>query len=865
MAKDIKREPNPIIPLDGMYENYFLDYASYVILERAVPMMEDGCKPVQRRILYSMKVMDDGRYNKVANIIGQTMQYHPHGDASIGDALVGLGQKDLLIDTQGNWGDFRTGDSAAAPRYIEARLSKLALEVLFNADTTTWQLTYDSRKEEPVYLPVKFPLLLAQGVEGIAVGLATKILPHNFIELIDACIAHLKGKKFQLYPDFPTGGMADVINYNSGQKGGRVISRARIETIDRNTIVIRDLPFGVTCDKLIESILKANDKGQIKIKKITDNTAQNVEINIDLIPGISADQTIDALYHFTDCSTSLSTFACVIVDNKPVFLPVEEILRMNVAQTKYLLGEELNIQHDELKEKWFNTSLEKIFIEQRIYRDIEIAESFDMAKEIIHTGLLKFVKTPGNKKPSKKMAELHRDIRDEDIIRLTEIKIKKISKYSSYETDENLKNLLTQIDETLHNIAHLNDYTIQWFVHLKTKYGKGRERKTALSSFESIEAVAVVQNNAKLYVNRSEGFVGYGLKKDEYITDCSDIDDIIAFTSAGKFMVTRLSEKTFIGKDIIHVAVWNKNDDRTTYNAIYSDGPNGITFAKRFNVQSITRDKEYDLTKGATKPKLLYFSANLNGEAEMVKVVLHPASRAKTKIFDFDFSEIAIKGRDSKGNIVTKYPVKKITLEQRGGSTLGAQKLHYDADNGRLNIDGHGLQLGEIDFDSKLLVIYQNGTLELLPIDMAMKINNKDVALIEIFDADKILSTVYYDGIKGWTMVKRFIVENDQLFNKFSFITDHPDSALLLISSSAEPHVTYDLKVRNNWVHSELNLATMIDVKGWKAQGNKLSAEKLRNFKEFIPLTASSSDSTIIHVGDTIEINFDGAQSTLFE
>lgn len=865
MAKDITRDPNEIIPLDGMYENYFLDYASYVILERAVPMIEDGCKPVQRRILYSMKVMDDGRYNKVANIIGHTMQYHPHGDASIGDALVGLGQKDLLIDTQGNWGDYRTGDSAAAPRYIEARLSKFALEVLFNADTTLWQPTYDGRKDEPTWLPVKFPLLLAQGVEGIAVGLATKVLPHNFNELLDACILHLKGKSFKLYPDFPTGGMADVADYNHGQRGGKVIVRSKIEILDRSTLIIRELPFGVTCDKLIDSVIKANDKGQIKIKKITDNTAQNVEIQIDLMPGVSADQTIDALYHFTDCATSISTFACVIVNDKPIFMAVEEILRMNVALTKELLGKELQIKHDELTEKWFNTSLEKIFIEQRIYRDIEDAPSYEMAKELIHAGLIKYVKTPENKKPTvKKLAELHRDITADDIIRLTEIRIKKISKYSSFETDEAIAALLKEIEETLHHINNLTDYTIAWFTHLKIKYGKGKERRTVLSAFEAIEAAAVVQNNSKLYVNRSEGFVGYGLKKDEYIADCSDLDDIIAFTADGKFMVTRLAEKTFVGKNIIHVAVWNKNDDRTTYNLIYADGTNGGAMAKRFNVTSITRDKEYDLTKGTPKSKTLYFSANLNGEAETVKIVLNPNSNARIKIFDFDFSTLLIKGRSSQGNIVTKYPVKKVTLESRGGSTLGAQVLHFDEEAGKLNVDGKGKKIGEIDFDSRLLVIYQDGNLELLPVDMALKLNAKEISTLEIYDPETIISAVYFDGNKGWTVVKRFKIEQENLFNKFCFISDHPESVLLFVTTHPLPEVNYELKVRNNWVSAQVNLATFIDVKGWKSLGNRLSSEKLRHFTLTNP-DANKQNNEEIHVGDTIEINLPPKQSDLFE
>lgn len=862
MPDAIDRDPNVIIPLSGMYENYFLDYASYVILERAVPVIEDGCKPVQRRILHSMKQMDDGRYNKVANIIGHTMQYHPHGDASIGDALVGLGQKDLLIDTQGNWGDYRTGDSAAAPRYIEARLTKFALEVMFNSDTTIWQPTYDGRNQEPVYLPAKFPLLLAQGVEGIAVGLATKVLPHNFIELLDACVAYLKGKKFQLYPDFPTGGLADVADYNVGMRGGKVISRAKIEPSGKSLILIKELPFGVTCDKLIESIIKANDKGHIKIKKVTDNTAMEVEIAIELQPGISIDQTIDALYHFTDCSTSISTFACVIVNDRPMFLSVEDILKMNVDQTKYLLQRELEIQLNDLTEKWFNVSLEKIFIEQRIYRDIEEAESFEKAKEIIYAGLLNYVQFPANSKPKKQLATLHRDITDEDIIRLTEIKIKKISKYSAFETDELLKSIDEQIAETKYNLEHLIDYTIQWFDHLKKKYGKGRERRTVLTSFEAIEAVAVAQNNAKLYVNREEGFVGFGLKKDEFVADCSDLDDVIAFTAEGSFMVTRLGEKTFIGKDIIHVAIWNKNDDRTTYNLIYIDGKTNISYAKRFNVQSITRDKLYDLTSEATKPKVLYFTANLNGEAEVVKVQLQPSAKAKIKIFEFNFSELAIKGRNSKGNIVTKYPVKKVSLEEIGGSTLGAQILHYDEETKRINVDGKGRLMGEIDFNSRLLAIYKDGTLELLPVDLALRFEDRDVLNLSVFDPETIITCVYFDGGKGWTMVKRFHVETDLLMNKFQYISDHQASEVLFVSLSPAPFVHYKLKVRSKWIDSEVNLSDIITVKGWKALGNKLSNEKL---KGFIEIMSHTTDNDQLKIGETLEINFEPKQGSLFD
>lgn len=865
MSNEITREPNQIVPLTGMYKDYFLDYASYVILERAVPMIEDGCKPVQRRILHSMKDMDDGRYNKVANIIGHTMQYHPHGDASIGDALVGMGQKDLLIDCQGNWGDIRTGDSAAAPRYIEARLTKFALDVVFNPDTTHWQLSYDGRKKEPIYLPVKFPLLLSQGTEGIAVGLTTKILPHNFNELLDACVAYLKEQPFTLYPDFLTGGSVDVSNYNSGQRGGKVLSRAKINIINRNQLEIVELPFGTTTDRLIESILKANDKGQIKIKKIVDNTAKDVNIAIELMPGISPDQTIDALYRFSDCENSISTMSCLIIDDKPIFLPVEDILKANVDQTKELLKAELQIKLNELLEQWFFTSLEKIFIEQRIYRDIEEAESFDEVIVIIEKGLQKYVSTPSFQTPTVQLlAQLQRDITHDDIIKLTEIKIKKISKYSSFETDKELESLQEEIAKVKNNLKHLIQFTIDWFLYLKNKYGKGKDRKTIISEFETIEATAVVQNNSKLFVNREEGFIGFGLKKDEFVADCSDIDDIIAFTAEGKMVVTRLSEKTFIGKNIIHVAVWKKNDDRTTYNLIYSDGPGGKCYAKRFNVTAITRDKEYDLTKGAAKPKLHYFSANENGEAEILKVTLSPVAKAKIKVFDFDFGSQLIKGRDSLGNIVTKYPIRKITLLEKGGSTLGAQVLYFDEETGKLNVDNKGTLIGNIDNDDKLLIIYQNGTLELTPIDFSLKLNPKEISLITKFNPDLVISAVHYDGAKGWTMVKRFKIETDTVFNKHNFISDNSDSSLLYVTTDENPIVTYNLKIKNNWVDDTLDLGTFIEIKGWKAMGNKLSSEKLKNFVKVVQPKVEPQSNDKHNIGDTIEFDVETGQGSLF-
>ncbi|HRP83676.1 MAG TPA: DNA gyrase/topoisomerase IV subunit A, partial [Saprospiraceae bacterium] len=724
---------------------------------------------------------------------------------------------------------------------------------------------YDGRKNEPVHLPVKFPLLLSQGTEGIAVGLATKILPHNFNELLDACVAYLRNEPFVLYPDFLTGGFADVSNYNSGNRGGRVLSRAKIEIPNRNMLEITELPFGVTTDRLIESILKANDKGQIKIKKITDNTARDVNISIELMPGISPDQTMDALYRFSDCEVSISTMCCIIHDDKPVFTGVEDVLKANVDQTKQLLKQELQIKLDELTEKWFFTSLEKIFIEQRIYRDIEEAESFEQVISTIRTGLEKYVSTPTHPEPTiKLLAKLPRDINEDDIIRLTEIKIKKISKYSSFETDQALKTLLEEISKVKHDLKHLVEFTIQWFTYLKDKYGKGKERKTILTQFEAIEATAVVQNNSKLYVNREEGFVGFGLKKDEFVSDCSDIDDIIVFTAQGKMMVTRLSEKTFVGTNIIHVAVWKKNDERTTYNMIYSDGPGGKAYAKRFNVTAITRDKEYDLTKGAAKPRLHYFSANENGEAEIVKVTLSQTSKAKIKVFDFDFSTQMIKGRDTQGNIVTKYPVRKITLEEKGGSTLGAQVLYFDEETGKLNVDDKGKKIGSIDNGDKLVIFYSNGSLELVPVDLSLKLNAREILNIAIFNPEMIVNVVHFDGHKGWTMVKRFRIENDSVFNKLTYITDHPESSVLYLTCDSVPIINYDVKVRNNWVSDTLNLAEFIDIKGFKAVGNKLSSEKLRNFSAAPQPEAKSIDNEQHNIGDTIEFDIETGQTSLF-
>lgn len=826
-------DQKPILSLKGMYKDYFLDYASYVILERAVPSVEDGMKPVQRRILHAMKEMDDGRFNKVANIIGQTMQYHPHGDASIGDALVNLGQKDLLIDCQGNWGDVRTGDSAAASRYIEARLTKFALDVAFNPQVTDWQLSYDGRKKEPLALPVKFPLLLTQGAEGIAVGLSTRILPHNFVELIDASIKILQGKDFEIYPDFPTGGAVDVSDYNEGKRGGRVKSRATLEVQDKKFIVIRELPFGTTTSALIDSVVKAAEKGKIKIKHITDNTAKDVEIVIELTPGTSPDLAVDALFAFTGCEVSISPNACVIIDEKPHFLSVHDILRISTARTKELLRQELEIRKGELEEKLHFASLERIFIENRIYRDIETCETWEEVMTAIDTGLRKFVRVPGEATDkSDKRILLLRDITEEDLVRLTEIRIKRISKYNTFKAEEQIAALEEELTEVKHDLANLTDFAIAYFRRLLEKYGKGKERKTKIQTFDTIQATEVVAVNAKLYVNRKEGFIGWGLKKDELVTDCSDIDDIIVFRKDGKFQVSRIAEKLFVGKDIIHVAVWKKGDELTTYNLIYVNGENGISYAKRFNVTAITRDKEYDLTQGNERSKLLYFSANPNGEAEILNITLSPNCRAKNKQFEFDFAELQIKGRSSQGNIVTKYPVRKAELKAQGKSTLGARKIWMDEISGQLNGDGRGKLLGAFDTGDYVLAIYKDGTYEMNDLESYKKYDPSELIFIGKYDPEMVVNVVYFEGQKGWTMVKRFKIETNSLEQRFSFLTDHSDSKLLYASVKEAPRVKYAIRIKGKRMDGELDLVDFISVKGWKAVGNKLSDQKVSSVEE---------------------------------
>ncbi len=805
-----------IIPVAGMYKNWFLDYASYVILERAVPTLLDGLKPVQRRILHAMYEMEDGRYNKVANIIGQTMQYHPHGDASIGEAIINLGQKDLLIDCQGNWGDIRTGDAAAAPRYIEARLSKFAEEVLFNPNTTEWQLSYDGRKREPVILPVKFPLLLAQGVEGIAVGLATKVLPHNFCELIEASIQLLKGKSPNLYPDFPTGGMADVSAYNEGQKGGRVRVRAKIVEQDKKTLLIKDIPFGTTTGSIIESIVKASENGKIKIKKVVDNTAREVEIQIQLIPGTSPDITIDALYAFTECEVSLSPNACVILDDKPQFLGVNEILRISTENTKELLRQELEIRKSELQEKLLFSSLEKLFILNEMY--IPFKEYSDKP------GLFAYL----NRSFEPYKQQFYREIGDEDFEKLTQIPMIRITRFDSFKAEEKMRGLEEELRQTEHHLAHLTDFAIDYFKKLLVNYGKGRERKTELKTFDTIAAHIVAAANQKLYVNRQDGFIGSGLKKDEYVADCSDLDDVIAFLRNGKFKVVKISDKVFVGKDILHVSVFKKNDDRRVYNLAYVDGASGITYVKRFQVLGITRDKEYDLTLGTKASRLLYFTDNPNGEAEVITVNLSPGAKAKIKAFDFDFSTLAIKGRASQGNRLTKYPVRKIVFKSGGVSTLGGLDLWYDPVLGRLNTDGRGRAIGNFAPDDKVLVVYKNGEYELTSFELTNRYEPNEVFFIGRFNPEDVLTAIYLDGPTKTHFIKRFQIETSSLGKRFLFLPDSPGTKLDLCTteSNRQAEITVQKSKQDKEVQT-IDLDMLIDVKGWKAQGNKLSTYKV--------------------------------------
>ncbi|MEI7524506.1 MAG: DNA gyrase/topoisomerase IV subunit A [Mariniphaga sp.] len=822
---EAKKELHHIVYLSSMYQNWFLDYASYVILERAVPYVNDGLKPVQRRILHAMRQMDDGRYTKVANIIGQTMMYHPHGDASIGDALVQLGQKDLLIDAQGNWGNILTGDGAAAPRYIEARLSKFALEVVFNPKTTKWQLSYDSRNREPVTLPVKFPLLLAQGVEGIAVGLASKILPHNFIELLDACIAYLNHKPFELYPDFLTGGYIDVLKYNDGLRGGAVKIRAKIEKIDSKTLAITEIPFGRTTSSLIESIVKANEKGKIKVKKIDDNTAANVEILIHLMPGISSDKTIDALYAFTDCEVSISPNACIVEDDKPRFINVTEILKKSVDKTVDLLKLELEIHMGELEEQWHFASLEQIFIDERIYKDKAFEDSATIDQAVSHI----------DKRLEPWKPRFRREIVREDILKLLEIRMGRILKFNTDKATELIKGIEDSIAEVLANIQNLIPYTIDWYEHLKTKYSKGRGRKTEIRSFENIEAAKVIVANEKLYLDREEGFIGTGLKKAEYLCDCSEIDDIIVFRRDGTYFVTKVSEKAFIGKNVIHVAIFEKNDNRTIYNLVYRDGKAGSTYMKRFSVTGVTRDKEYNMTMGSDGSRIHYFSANPNGEAEVLRITFKPKPKLKKLVDEIDMAQLAIKGRQSMGNLVTKNEVHKVTLKEKGISTLGGRKIWFDEDVLRLNADGRGKYLGEFIGDEKILAIDKDGGYQVYSYDLENHFE-KNILSIEKFRPDRIATVVYFDTEQNFYYVKRFSIETNG-GKPCTFIGDHPGNKLISITWVSYPRLEIEFVAdKYNRENEIIDVADFIGVKSYKAKGKRLSSYGVSKIIELEPI-----------------------------
>ncbi len=822
-----ENDENPedtITKVTGMYKDWFLDYASYVILERAVPAIEDGFKPVQRRIMHSLKELDDGRYNKVANVVGHTMQYHPHGDASIGDAMVQIGQKELLIDCQGNWGNILTGDSAAASRYIEARLSKFALEVLYSPKITDWGMSYDGRRAEPNNLPVKFPLLLASGAEGIAVGLSTKVLPHNFNELIDASIKILKGKPFTIYPDFQTAGIADVSNYNDGLRGGRVRVRAKIAQLDKQTLVITQIPFSTNTTTLIDSILKANEKGKIKIKKIEDNTAAEVEILIHLFPGVSPDKMIDALYAFTACETSVAPLGCVIEDNKPLFVGVSHMLKISTERTVDLLRQELEIQLEELKNKWHFSTLEKIFIREEMYIDFKLYSD----RESLYIYMYKAFE------PFKK--SFVREILDDDLQKLTQIPMIRITRFDSDKADDVISKLEDEMKEVQHHLDNLIDFAIDYFARLKEKYGKGRERQTELRSFENIEATKVVLRNTKLYVNKEEGFFGTGLKKDEYVADCSDIDDVIVFLRDGKMMIAKVDDKKFVGKDIIHIAVFDKNDKRTIYNMMYRDGKNGSTFIKRFNVSGVTRDKFYDLTQEKTGSQTLYFSANPNGEAEVVTILLRQVGSVKKLKWDVDFTDIAIKGRASRGNTVTKYPIKKIELKEKGISTLRPRKVWFDDTVQRLNVDGRGELLGEFRPNDRLLIINQSGKLKTIIPELTTHFD-EDMIVMEKWNPKKPIATIYYDGEKERYFIKRFLVENEN--KEEIFITEHEKSQLEIVSTDWRPVVEIIFaKVKGVQKENQtINLEEFIAIKGIKAIGNQLTADKLKqvNLLESLP------------------------------
>jgi len=840
-----KRSEESLVKVTGMYRDWFLDYASYVILERAVPDIFDGLKPVQRRILHSMKDLDDGRYNKVANIVGHTMQYHPHGDASIADAMIQVGQKELLIDTQGNWGNILTGDKAAASRYIEARLSKFATEVVYNSKITDWQMSYDGRKKEPIHLPVKFPLLLAQGAEGIAVGLSTKILPHNFNELLNASIKHLEGKKFNLFPDFQTGGIIDVQNYNDGNRGGKIRVRARIRQVDKTTLSIVEIPYGSNTSSLIESILKANDKGKIKIKKVEDNTSSNTEIIIQIPSGISPDKTIDALYAFTDCEISISPLGCVISNNTPVFIGVSEMLKISTENTVSLLKKELEVQLEELENQWHFSSLEYIFITNKIYRNIENEETWEGVLSTIDEGLKNHISI------------LKKAVEREDLIKLTEIKIKRISKFDMDKSKEKIEKLEVDIAEVKNNLNHLTEYAIRYFKHLIKEYGDERERRSEIKIFDDVDVKKVVVRNQKLYVNKKEGFIGTSLRKDEYICDCSDIDDIITFTQEGYMKIVKVDTKVFIGKNILHAAVFKKNDTRTIYNMIYRDGRKGTTFIKRYPVKGITRDKEYNLTQGNPDSKVLYFSANPNGEAEIVNVILRNTGNIKKIRWDLDFADLQIKGRNSRGNTVTKYPVLKIELKEKGVSTLAPRKVWFDSNIQRINLDQRGDLLGEFRGEDKILVIQNNGSTKVVDPDPTLHFSD-DLIKIEKWIPNKPISAIYFDPEKNRSFLKRFIIENHKKEDYFI----EKDKKLIFINTDWRPIISinfYKLKDKKAPESIEINIEDFISIKGYKAKGNQLTDKKIKNIeiKKLLPYNEEKIDIVEIEVKDEEKIEIE--------
>ena len=810
-----------LIPISGMYKDWFIDYASYVILERAVPSVEDGLKPVQRRILHSMKDLDDGRFNKVANIVGHTMQYHPHGDASISDAIVQIGQKDLLIETQGNWGNILTGDSAAASRYIEARLSQFALEVVYSPKITEWQLSYDGRRKEPVNLPLKFPLLLAQGAEGIAVGLSTKVLPHNFIELIDSSIKYLRGRRFDIFPDFPTGGVVDVTQYNDGKRGGRIKVRAKIDQLNKNTLIISQIPFTTTSSSLIESILKANDKGKIKVKKIEDNTSSEVEILIHLPSGVSPDKTIDALFAFTNCEVSISPLSCIIENHKPIFIGVSEVLKKSTDLTKELLGKELKVKKDELNQMWHNSTLEKIFIEKRIYRNIEDKESWEDVLNAINKGLEPFINL------------LKKDINEDDIIRLTEIKIKRISKYDIDKADKKINQIEEDLKSVQFNLDNLNDYAIKYFKDLKVKYSKGRERKTEIRIFDDVDVKKVVVRNSKLYINRSEGFVGTTLRKEEFVEECSDIDDVIVFTEEGNMHVTKIERKKFVAKNIIHAAVFRKKDSRTVYNMIYKDGKTGTSYMKRFNVTGVTRDKTYNLTSSSPKTKVLYFSSNPNGEAEVVTIQLRQSGSIKKLKWDLDFGDLTIKGRSVKGNIVTKHSVNKVLFKEKGLSTLKPRKIWFDETVSRINVENRGDLLGEFKPDDDLLIVSSSGILKILPPDLSMHFPD-DMIILEKADRSRPISVVYFNTKKNIYYIKRFVL--GVLKGEQKYVDISRNIQVELVSTDWKPVIELVVKNGKELTRDKVNVFDFISVKGIKAIGNQLSKKQLKEINLLDPI-----------------------------